>query len=312
MLSTSSVHADPGASLWATSSAPAAVSRPIGRCASTARIEGWSISSSIEGRSRLRIATTASAAAVMVGKAATSVAPVRCAGTSLRIARVTMPSVPSLPTNSLSSDSPATSLIRSTSQRHQRAVRQHHVEPEHVVGGDAVLHAAQPARVGGDVAADGADLVRRRVGRIPEAVLGGRGLDVHVEGPGSTTATWQAVSTSIAVIRSRLTTIPPSTALDPPDNPLPAPRGTTGTPCSAAHRTAVCTCSASSARTTATGVPASGSWDLSWRYFSTRSASTTTTPSGMDATSASMRSVPGAAMSPCNHARGATAGHVVA
>ena len=50
--------------------------------------------------------------------------------------------------------------------------------------------------------------------------------------------------------------MPPSTAAEPPDSPLPAPRGTTGTRCAAAQRTAVCTCSASSARTTASGVPA--------------------------------------------------------
>ena len=47
--------------------------------------------------------------------------------------------------------------------------------------------------------------------------------------PGSTTATRVAVSISMARIRSRLSTIPPSTAEDPPDRPLPAPRGTTGT-----------------------------------------------------------------------------------
>ena len=74
--------------------------------------------------------------------------------------------------------------------------------------------------------------------------------------------------------------MPPSTALEPPDSPLPAPRGTTGTRCAAAQRTAVCTCPASSARTTATGVPADGSRDQSWRYFSTVAGSVTTTPSG--------------------------------
>ena len=33
--------------------------------------------------------------------------------------------------------------------------------------------------------------------------------------------------------------MPPSTADDPPLSPLPAPRGTTGTRCAAAQRTAV-------------------------------------------------------------------------
>ncbi len=53
--------------------------------------------------------------------------------------------------------------------------------------------------------------------------------------------------------------MPPSTALDPPDSPLPAPRGTTGTPWAAAQRTVACTSAASRARTTAIGVPAAGS-----------------------------------------------------
>ncbi len=75
--------------------------------------------------------------------------------------------------------------------------------------------------------------------------------------PGSTTATRQSVSISIARIRSRLSTIPPSTALDPPDRPLPAPRAERPGPgARAAQRTAACTWSASSARTTASGLPA--------------------------------------------------------
>ncbi len=79
---------------------------------STALIDARSISSSIEGRIVARMATTASAAARTVANDATSVDLAACAGTSRRMARVTMPSVPSLPTKSLSSDSPATSLIR--------------------------------------------------------------------------------------------------------------------------------------------------------------------------------------------------------
>ena len=88
-------------------------------------------------------------------------------------------------------------------------------------------------------------------------------LTSALKAPGSTTATWQSASISIARIRSRLSTIPPSTALAPPERPDPAPRGTTGTPYAAAHRTAACTWPASSARTTAIGVPAPVSRDQS-------------------------------------------------
>src|SRR4029078_11754159 len=96
----------------------------------------------------------------------------------------------------------------------------------------------------------------------------------------STPATWEGGSISTAVIRSRLSTMPPSTALEPPDSPLPAPRGTTGTRCAAAQRNAVCTWPGSSARKTATGVPADGSRDQSWRYFSTAAGSVVTTSPG--------------------------------
>ena len=90
-------------------------------------------------------------------------------------------------------------------------------------------------------------------------------LTSALKAPGSTTATWQSASISIARIRSRLSTMPPSTALAPPESPDPAPRGTTGTRWCAAQRIAVCTWSADSARTTATAVPAPVSRDQSKR-----------------------------------------------
>ena len=65
-----------------------------------------------DGRTLLQIPSTASEAATIDPNDATSVARSACAGISRRIARVTIPSVPSLPTNSFSSDSPATSLNR--------------------------------------------------------------------------------------------------------------------------------------------------------------------------------------------------------
>ena len=47
--------------------------------------------------------------------------------------------------------------------------------------------------------------------------------------PGSVTATRDTGSIVIARIFSNESTIPPSTAVAPPDSPDPAPRGTTGT-----------------------------------------------------------------------------------
>ena len=57
-------------------------------------------------------------------------------------------------------------------------------------------------------------------------------LTAAFSAPGSTTATRLAGSMLIERIRSRLSTMPPVTAEDPPDSPLPAPRGTTGDPVS--------------------------------------------------------------------------------
>jgi len=47
----------------------------------------------------------------------------------------------------------------------------------------------------------------------------------------------------------------PSTALAPPDNPVPAPRGTTGAPSSAATRTTAWTSVSLRARTATAAVP---------------------------------------------------------
>ena len=98
--------------------------------------------------------------------------------------------------------------------------------------------------------------------------------------PGSTTATWQSVSISTAAIRSRLSTMPPSTARRAAAQPAaraardhrhpvlrrPADRGLhLAGVLGADHRA---------------GVPADGSRDQSWRYFSTVAGSVTTTPAG--------------------------------
>ena len=71
------------------------------------------------------------------------------------------------------------------------AVGQHDVGGQHVVDGEAVLQAVRAAGVLGDVAADRADLLRRRVRRVVEAVrrdrlrhveIGHAGLDDDVTG----------------------------------------------------------------------------------------------------------------------------------
>src|SRR5256886_6345363 len=74
-----------------------------------------------------------------------------------------------------SSDVCSSDLIeRGAAQVHERAVREHHLQTEDVRGGEAVLEAVGAPRVLGDVAADGAALLRGRVRGIE--VVGRDGL----------------------------------------------------------------------------------------------------------------------------------------
>src|SRR5690606_2127023 len=72
--------------------------------------------------------------------------------------------------------------------------------------------------------------------------------------PGSTRAVRVATSISIPVIRSNEMVSAPSTADDPPESPLPAPRGTTGVLVAVAHLIAATTCSVERALRTAHGI----------------------------------------------------------
>ena len=76
-----------------------------------------SMNSSIDGRILPVIVTTACAAASTESNVATTVLATCCGGSSRRVTSVITPSVPSLPTNSLVSDSPATSLRRGPPRR---------------------------------------------------------------------------------------------------------------------------------------------------------------------------------------------------
>ncbi len=64
------------------------------------------------------------------------------------------------------------------------AVGHDDLQPEHRVARDAVLHAAQPAGIRADVAADRAELVAGRVGRVEEALRGDRGLQLGIDDAG--------------------------------------------------------------------------------------------------------------------------------
>ena len=70
------------------------------------------------------------------------------------------------------------------SQVHPAAVREHHVQPPDVAGGDTVLEAVGPARVLGDIAADAAGALRRGIRGVVEAVGPGRRREMGVDDSG--------------------------------------------------------------------------------------------------------------------------------
>jgi hypothetical protein len=83
--------------------------------------------------------------------------------------------------------------------------------------------------------------------------------------PGWATAVRVTGSTVMSRIFSVLSTMPPFSAVAPPDSPVPMPRGTTAILCLVAQRITVCTSSVRRGLTTASAVPALGSNARSWR-----------------------------------------------
>ena len=63
---------------------------------------------------------------------------------------------------------------------HDRAVHQHHLDAEHIVGGQPVFQAMHAAGILGDIAADRAGDLRGRIGRVVEAVLLDRVGDAEI------------------------------------------------------------------------------------------------------------------------------------
>ena len=97
--------------------------------------------------------------------------------------------------------------------------------------------------------------------------------------PGCTTARRFGTSTSrMRDIRANEITTPPSTGMAPPERPVPAPRGTSGTPCSAQKRASFATSAVSFGRTTASGVAISTAPSYSYRRRSSRAHSTFSAP----------------------------------
>jgi hypothetical protein len=72
---------------------------------------------------------------------------------------------------------------------HHLAIHQHHLDAEHIVGGEAVFQAVHAAGIFRDIAADRAGDLRGRIGRVIEALLLDRGGDAEIGDAGLGTTT---------------------------------------------------------------------------------------------------------------------------
>ena len=154
--------------------------RPAPVAASAASIASESIISTAAGMiAASTMSPTVSPAASIDGKSASTVRTACGVCSSRTVTLVQTPSVPSEPMNSPRRSGPACSPVGPPSVT-TRAVGEHDLHLQHVVGGEAVLQAVRAAGVLRDVAADGADLLAGRVGRVVEPVRGGGLGDLEV------------------------------------------------------------------------------------------------------------------------------------
>ena len=125
------------------------------------------------------IPETAAPAASIVWKPASSVRTACGVRTIRSVIRVTIPSVPSEPTITPRRSGPVR-IERLAAELDDLAVGEDERQAGDVVCREAVLEAVRAAGVLGDVAADRADLLARRVGRVEEAVGRDGPRDVEV------------------------------------------------------------------------------------------------------------------------------------
>ena len=112
-------------------------------------------------------------------------------------------------------------IQRRPAEVHQLAVGQHRFDAEHVVDGETVLQAVRAAGVLGDVPADRADDLARRIGRVVAARSGAtRRVISRFVTPGSTVTRRFGMSISrIRFSRDRPISTPSGCGSAPPDNP---------------------------------------------------------------------------------------------
>ena len=115
------------------------------------------------------IAATQPPAASLVGKPKSTGRASSGIGRMRNVASVTMPSWPSEPTTRPSRSRPPTVEI-GPADLDDRAVDKHHFDAEHIVGRHAIFQAMRAAGIHADIAGDRAGKLRRRIGRIEEAL----------------------------------------------------------------------------------------------------------------------------------------------
>ena len=124
------------------------------------------------------------------------------------------------------------------------AIGKDHLQPKHVIGGDAVSQGVRPAGVFGDVAADGAGALAGGIGCIEmAAALDGHG-DMQVDHAGvyhGPLVFEVDLEDAVSFMRAKAIISPPSRGIAPPESPVPEPRPTKGTSNSRASLTRAAT-----------------------------------------------------------------------
>ena len=138
----------------------------------------------------------------------------------------------------------ARGVERFGTERQTLAVDRQDLDLQDVVHGQAVFQAMHAARVLRHVAADRAGDLRRRIGRVVEAVRRGGLRDREIAHAGLHARVRASGSMSRMRLKRAITSrMPFSSGSAPPDRPVPAPRATTGTLRAVANFSSACTCS---------------------------------------------------------------------
>ena len=128
------------------------------------------------------------------------------------------------------------------------------LQPQNMIGGDAVGQRVRSAGILRHVAADGAGALAGGIGRVEVAAALDRQRDVEIDDAGlyHRPLVFESIS-RMRFMRAKAIMMPPSRGMAPPERPVPAPRPTNGTLDSCGDATIAATSSVVRGKTTISG-----------------------------------------------------------